>query len=37
MAQEEIELIEAHLRPEDSMLEWGMGGSTLRFAPRVRH
>ncbi len=35
MAEEEIALILDHLDPSQTMLEWGMGGSTLLFASRV--
>lgn len=33
----EIAAIETTLKPHHVMLEWGSGGSTLRFAPLVKH
>jgi predicted O-methyltransferase YrrM len=35
MGEAELRLIVRHLRETDVMLEWGCGGSTLAFAPRV--
>ena len=35
MSAREIEAIEKRLDPRFVMLEWGSGGSTLHFAPRV--
>ncbi|MCC6932928.1 MAG: hypothetical protein IT292_06710 [Deltaproteobacteria bacterium] len=36
MLPEEIKLLESYLRPEDVMLEYGCGGSTLRFSQLVK-
>lgn len=36
MTGREIRTIERLLRPSDTMLEWGCGGSTYRFSRRVR-
>jgi len=35
MSTEEISFIEKHLKPNDSMLEWGSGGSTIHFSKLV--
>jgi len=35
-SQEDIKLIESLLSPEDIMLEWGSGGSTLFFSSKVK-
>jgi predicted O-methyltransferase YrrM len=35
MEPQEIEKIIAHLSPKHTMLEWGSGGSTLFFPPKV--
>jgi len=37
MSEEEIELIERHLEPHFSMLEYGCGGSTLHFSRLVKN
>jgi hypothetical protein len=37
MGEEEIELIERHLKPDFSMLEYGCGGSTLHFSRLVKN
>jgi hypothetical protein len=36
MSEEEIEFLSSFLSPEDSMLEWGCGGSTLTFSKMVK-
>lgn len=36
MEPAEIDLIESYLKSQHSVLEWGSGGSTLRFAPHVK-
>ena len=35
MCKEDINFIESFLSPTDIMLEWGSGGSTMYFAPKV--
>jgi hypothetical protein len=37
MTQREIRFIESLLEQSDIVLEWGAGGSTLRFAKQVQH
>lgn len=36
MSGEEIALVETFLRPDMRVLEWGCGGSTVFFAPKVK-
>jgi len=35
MSTEEINLIESFLKPDMIMLEWGSGGSTIKFSQKV--
>jgi hypothetical protein len=35
MGEAEVRMVLGYLRSDDVMLEWGCGGSTLEFAPRV--
>ena len=35
MSPREIELIQSYLQPGNVMLEWGSGGSTVTFSPKV--
>ena len=37
MSEEEIDLIERHLSPHFSMLEYGCGGSTVHFPQLVKN
>lgn len=37
LSAKEISKIESYLTPTSIMLEWGSGGSTIRFAPQVLH
>lgn len=36
MHPKEIAMIEKYLHPEDTMLEWGSGGSTVAFSKKVK-
>ena len=35
MPQAQIDRIDVHIKPDHTMLEWGSGGSTIYFAPKV--